>query len=338
MNVIKRNAVFVYPDLNLLSRDDMLITNRLITNMYTIVSMVNKQIVDILYCGEFSRVKCLPTAKLTMEQAISDSKLALDNIRICIVKYKDINYAENYTNIVNNYKNGNCDISHLVALHILADDDNKITFEQDQTGGFDVIIKCNRKNLKNILVSIMLDISLYHYFLLSGKIEERKKFNIKKIEYIFENNNPEELTEIYGNYFGEIDKYPKYLPYSLKYVRKCKQNGQVNQEIIRQAICDYDAFIVKNLSTNVVINRNGSVKGIEQYDDRCLIDTVQKLTKNDPASCIIIICLQDSAKKDIVDVLKYKKEKQSNTWIHKLYSLSETVQSYQIFNVKLEEN
>ena len=340
MNVIKRDAVFVYPDLELLSqnRDNMRITLRLITNMYTIVNMVNKQIERILYCGEFSRVNCLPTAKLTMVPAVSDSELVLDNIRICIVKYKDIDYTENYTNIVANYKANKCDISHLIALHILDDDDNKIIFEQDPTDRFDVVIKCNRNNLKNILVSIMLDISLYHYFLLSRNIDERKIFNIKKIEYILENNNSENLIEIYGNSFEKTENRLRYLPYSLKYVSKCDQNGQVNQEIIKKVICNYDTFINKKLSKDVVINKNGSVRDIDQYD-KCLIGEVQKMTKNNSTSCKIIICFHDSAKKDIVDVLEYKNGEQfSNTWIRKLYSLSRTVQSYQIFNIKLEEN
>lgn len=340
MSIVERNAVFVYPDLNLLSKDreEMKVTHRLVTNMYTIVDMANKRIEDILYCGAFLQVNCLPTAKLTMMSTISDSEFNIDNIRICIIKYKNIDYSNNYISIVNDYKAKRCDISHLVALHILDDDDNQVTFEKDEADRFDVIIKSNRSNLQNILVSIMLDISLYHYFLLSKDINERIQFNKKKICYIIENNPPEQLMETYGNIF--LGSVPKYLPFSLMFVKEAyNKHTQIKlDKVVRKTLDKYSDFISKKLCTDVIVNRNGNIRNINQYND-CFISNVQDATRKSPSLKKIVIACYDSTEKAMCTVLEYNKDKSfSDNWIKDLYDLPKAVQSYKIFSVTLEES
>ena len=337
MSLVERNAVFVYPDINSkeFSKEEMKITTRLVTNMYTIVDMANRRIEAMLCCGAFLRINCLPTAKLTMVPAVTNSKLKKDNIRLCIIKYKNIDYSGNYMEIVNDYKSRRSNISHLVALNILDDNDDTVCFEQDKEDRFDVVIKSNRSHLENILVSIMLDISLYHYFLLSKELRERIEFNQKKINYIINNNSTEKLKEIYGTSFETY--IPKYLPFSLIYIKNVYESDKPLAEIINDVLINYSKFISSILLVIVHINNNGSVKDIEKYED--IIHTVQKLTKKDPSIKNIIISFLDSTQKGIGNVLEYNKDVPlSDNWIQDLYKSNDLVQSYTMFKIISEEN
>ena len=69
----------------------------------------------------------------------------------------------------------NLSISHLVGLRICSSS-SQVKFTEPNGLPFDVIIETGLEDLEAILVSIMLDISIYHYFCLSNDLLYRKNF------------------------------------------------------------------------------------------------------------------------------------------------------------------
>lgn len=333
MRVVERNAVFVYPDLGKLNRQQSLKTNKMITSMYLIIDMANKWIEKILYSKAILRVNCLPTAKLKMVPTLDNSNLMIDNIRICIVNFQGIDYSDNYEKIINDYRNPASKISHLVALHILNDEDNNVVFEPDNSSRFDVIIKTNRTNLQNVLISIMLDIFLYHYFWLSTDIQERKEFNAKKIKYIIDCLSCDRLKEVYGNDF--TNDHPDYLPFSLD----CLKTEKFNLDKLNELLQSYSDFIINGLGKRVEINENGNVKNCKQYEGE-YVNELQNILRENPADCTILVVRSLSTGKLTSYVLEYNKSTGhvDFDWISQLYACDSSEQSYRIFNVHLKEN
>lgn len=258
------------------------------------------------------------------------------NVRICVAKYGTMDYASYYSKIVEEFKKEKSEISHLVALNI-SPSETKTSFCADPKGNFDAIITVDLEHLDILLESIMLDISLYHYFSLPKDSIKRKQFNSLKFSYIVNTFSPEMLS-----YYGKnIDRDTQiYLPISLcrmnEYVRRTKPESK--NETIKSLIFDYAVFLIEANSAKYHYNEHGKIP----YDEKCkeygtaIFDAIQHnqlaldwMSQN--LSFVVILYVQDSTENLPPLMLKYDNDKKDySDWMNRI---GETDCEYMIFQL-----
>lgn len=265
MSELERKTVFLYPSLADLKPDEIKLTNNMIASMNFIVNSVNELIRAVLTGGNFSFIDYLPSVLLKCVTDDKPSNLDCKNVRICIVGFNDIDYKSNYKKIINEFTSGKSDISHLVAIHI-EDREKTPKFVFDDGESFDVLIHTSMDALENVLASIMLDISLYHYFSLSGDLDKRKAFNAEKHNYLRTTLTPEKQKDIYGQ---AIDERPIYLSFSLDRINTLSRRKKHDRrsETIDGLIRDFECFILSALSHEVKCNNHGSIINPDEHRD-----------------------------------------------------------------------
>lgn len=252
-----RTVLFLYPDLeddNLIEQN---IISKIISDLKIIINTSNRNIRKILQDGSFSYIKCLPY--IEMEEANKKPTIRMvELVRVCVIGYNEKNYEDVYSDICEKYLNNTLNISHLIGLKINTDL-KAIKFTKPEESSFDVIIESNLNDLESILISIMLDTSIYHYFSLNNDIEYRKNFSQIKINGI----KSSKYVDYYGN---DIDlSNIKYLPFSYPYVKKyfelqSENSNQEREKIISELITAYFTFIKQYVCKAIDYNRRKEPK------------------------------------------------------------------------------
>lgn len=328
---LERKTVFLYPELRNLERSEILLTTSLITDINLVVDSANNTIRQILSSGKFSFINCLPTVFMKSISESSEACIDCNNVRICIAAYNDLDYTDNYRQLIDEYHNGKSDISHLVAIHI-SDKVTKAQFSKDKNGNFDVIVTSNVDHIENILVAIMLDISLFHYFLLSNELDFRKKFNEIKYNYLVGCQEQSELYATYG--IKSLPDGSIYLPLSLPFVTRLDRftNEENRIKFIGELIDHYANVLIKLLPYKVECNNRGNLinnpndKSLKNYDAIC--DFVKK--NRDNKKFFIIVPDKLTEKSDILMIQYDLKNDKVTNWINKDL---ENIGSYQIVEV-----
>ena len=335
-NKFERKTVFLYPDLCVLPREDVLRTNNLITKINFVVYSANDLIRQILSSGNFSFLNCLPS--VTLQSVFEEEKTNIDcnNVRICITGYNDIDYSANYKKLVHEYQSGRADISHLVAIHI-TDKSQKAQFLFDKQGNFDVIIKTDLDHLRVVLVSIMLDISLYHYFLLSDKLTFRRDFNKIKFRYILSNDSNEQYKTLYGLTLNEEEVV--YLPISYSGINKLERrtNPDSRKDLIQSLINDYAHFLFVSLSIELIVNERGSIEIGPEKDKIHNNLLLEKYINNNYAYKDMFLLVPDNVTESDTNAVVQLEQDEGlvKSWVNKDF---ERIKGYQLIHVTGRKN
>ena len=209
---LERKTVFLYPQADEMNAEVYEETSKLISRIHKVVNISNELIKDILCGGSFSSVKCKPTVTMKCVGESLGNYTDYSNIRICVAKYNNFDYTPNYSKVIEAVKIDKTNISHLVALHIYSVP-RPIKFYEDASNEFDAIVETDLDHLEKLLTTIMLDISLYHYFSLPSDLQFRRDFNRVKFDYIKNKYGHNNIKKIYGENVS-LDK-TIYLPFSM---------------------------------------------------------------------------------------------------------------------------
>ena len=257
---IERKTLFLYPNPEDLKPEDGLIEIlHLITDISRISHIANEVINKIMSSGCFSSIRCKPSISLKYVEEYMYSDFECENVRICITKYCGKDYTSYYQKVIDDFKNEKSDISHLVAITI--GETKKTYFHEDSQGNFDVIIEASLDSLDLILESIMLDIALYHYFVLENDLASRKKFNTYKWEYISTKFSDDE-RKLYFN--SANPSQLKYFPFSLPYVKRYNLQRTFNsyKAIIDDLIKGFGNFVAKTINEKLFYNENCCIRTV----------------------------------------------------------------------------
>ncbi len=310
-NRIERKTLFIYPNLREMEtiRSEKIVD--LISDISRIITEVNTDLSQLIRMGCFTSVNCLPLvemAELNQDiKHVEQSEKKLQRVRICINKYHDVSYYSFYDKVFEN-KN-DLDISHLVGLNIVSDNINKVVFLPDTSEKFDVIVETSLDSLYHVLISIMLDISLYHYFNLSNDLNDRKKFSIEKCKYLTQ--SLDDFQSIYGSK-PELLRDSKYLPFSYKGTLALKRRKRIEskKESLNQTINEYFRFLTSVLCTKVPVKQNGSIVHPDEITNRShlsyidlYIDKNLDLIKD---SNVLIFLKNDGKTIDLSDIIVIK--------------------------------
>ena len=249
--VENRTVLFLYPDFENYDTAEQKLITKLISDLKIIINYSNNRIGKVLQDGSFSYIRCLPF--IEMEEATKQPTPELvDLVRVCVIGYDDKNYESIYSNICEDYVRNKLEITHLVGLKIVSNMES-IRFTKPAKSPFDVVIETNLRNLDLILISIMLDTSIYHYFSLSEEVKYRKNFSTIKIDGIKESNNLEDYGEII-----EISNI-NYLPFSYPFVKRYfslrgQNKNEQSKDITDELIKEYFSFIKNWVCTSIDYN------------------------------------------------------------------------------------
>lgn len=338
-NYMERKIVFLYPKLSNLSNGEDDKTYNLLSDIQRIANAANRMIEDILCSHCFQTIKCKPNISMKLvDDNVTDFQME-SNVRICISKYGSTDYTPYYSKIIDEFKKGSSDISHLIALDI-SPTETKINFHADSEGDFDAIVTVDLNHLDVLLEAIMLDISLYHYFSLSKNLNKRKQFNSCKFSYIV-NNFSSEMLAHYGN---KLDKNSMiYLPISL-----CKMNEYVqliDQECknstIKSLIDDYTVFLVEAHSERYHYNEHENLPydEINTEHGALISDFIRKNSKtlqlmSQNKSFLVVFYLQASTEKLSPLVIKCDEKNDYSGWTN---HIGETDCEYILFQLNRGE-
>lgn len=340
MSTLERKTIFLYPKGDELEKDSYKVTSHLIKRIKKITFISNRTIKEILYGGCFSHIKCKPLVEMKCISQHNESVLDCSNVRICIAKYNGIDYKSNYNSVIKSAKENRNNISHLVALYI-SNSKQKPIFRVDEQGDFDAIVETDLDHLDSVLLAIMLDISLYHYFQLSDDIEDRKDFNTVKFNYILSSYNIEEFEKIYGKNTNHDS--PFYLPFSLEDVTELRgiTNRIHRNKIIKVLITKYSQFLIDCFSTKVVLDKHYYIsnskdiaqdkyyKHLEKY-----IENLRNANGTNTPCIVYFIAFNYSTENPITFYIEYNKESLAiSNW---LSALSADFCEFRLFKIVVE--
>lgn len=207
-----RSMLFLYPEYENFDPKKQGIITSLLSDLKIIINTTNFNIKKILRDGSFAYIRCLPYIEIEEINRTPTQKMK-DLVRVCVIGYNDQSYEDSYSEICQGYANNTLDISHLIGLRITTDS-NEPSFSKPKNSFFDVIIESNLCDLESVLISIMLDTSLYHYFYLDDDIKARKEFSTIKVQGITKIGKMEAYGMISNG--EEIS----YLPFSYPFVKE----------------------------------------------------------------------------------------------------------------------
>lgn len=325
-----RDTAFLYPDLETgCPPNERELTLELITQITMIVNSANNILTELVDGGNFSFVNCMPTVHMECISDVATHFINYENVRICVASFDQYDYTKNYQNLIGAYQSGKTGISHLIALHISSRPQKAIFAEDSQ---FDTIITTSLDNLENILVSIMFDISIYHYFGLSSDLPARKDFNTIKYCYLLHKYNEKEQTDLYGR---ELPQSPLYLPISLPHVKKLDRRikQESRQEVVYEMLDSFATFLSESsMAIKIEKDAEGDLVGPNPPIPNDISSEVQEtIHEQKNLNKFIIVFLKDSTGKLIKKVLKYTPEEKVPCWVEKQYE-GETL--YKIIFVK----
>lgn len=322
----QRNTVFLYPDLTKCSQEERLCTLNLITKLTAVVKMANRQLKDLIEGGKFSFVNCMPEVYMHCvsddpatfgEQDNKERGKKQDNVRICVTNFDGHDYTENYQELVRKYKAGETNISHLVALD-LSTIPRGTQFSPDNNEKFNAVISTSMESLETVLVSIMFDISLYHYFLLSDDLRDRKKFNEVKYKYIINQFTQAEQRTHYGAVLSS-DRI-LYLPISLPKVKIINRRTKIEsrQDAVEELLKMFATFLARSISLQVIRDEQGNIMDSSDELPREIYKDIECIVReNAKLGEYIIVFLPDSTEKAKPFILEFDNDGVVPSWITK---------------------
>lgn len=312
----RRDTAFLYPDLETCTPEQRIQTLELITRITAIVTAANSELAELVDGGNFSYVNCMPEVYMECVSDASISTEDYENVRICVAKFDQFDYLPCYKSLTNAYQSGITKISHLVALCITRHQ-QKAVFSKDEAGYFDSIITTSLDQLESILVSILFDISIYHYFGLSNNLSDRKKFNEIKYQYLLHKYDQKYQIDNYGRAFPTS---PIYLPLSLPEVKTLNRRTkrESRQEIVIQMLNKFATFLSESLmAVHVMKDADGYIMNPSSVPLN-LRDHMEKIVydKKDLQKFFVVF-LENSTGNLTSKVLKYPEKGGLACWIEK---------------------
>ena len=330
----RRDTAFLYPSLEEeCSPSERELTLELITQITAIVNSANSVLTELVDGGNFSFVNCMPTVHMECISDISTRFVDYENVRICVTGFDEHDYTTRYQDLIKAYQSGNTGISHLISLRIISRQQKAIFAEDNQ---FDTSITTSLDYLENILVSIMFDISVYHYFGLSSDLPDRKDFNTIKYDYLLHKYTEKEQLDNYGKVFPET---PLYLPISLPDVRKLDRRikHDSRQEVVNEILVSFASFLSESLmAIKVEKDSEGDIVGPSpSIPDDIFAEVEKTIHENKGLKKFVIVFLKDSTENSIKKVIQYTPEGKVPCWVEKKYE-GETL--YKIVFVKQRDD
>lgn len=292
----KRIVLFLYP--NAEEIPDKAIVEKienLVDSLYYIIRKANEFVSRAFSSNVFVNSKYIPVIEAQAINKVYDEVAEEDihGLRLCVTSIDDFNCSDMYSGLISKKKLDENDISHLLSIKLFSKS-KRYSWKESENENFSALIETGVNELTKIIICIMLDIALYHYFKLPKGLVYRQSFGLKKKEFLDESLSNNEIKSVFGSSDAKRSNI-KYLSISLSYIDAIDKEPQKIKSLL-DAFTDFyykhvipDALI--DINSGKIDFSNGSKEIPVDEED---VQTVQKLVNE----------LSDSEMNEIIEQFK----------------------------------
>lgn len=234
-DVYRRIVLFLYPNVEDFPND--VIREKVVDlkeSLYYIISDVNELVARVFSSDAFVNSKYIPVIE---SQAINKvynevKEDDIHDIRICVTSFEDYDFSDKYCHLISKEKLAKNDVSHLLSVKLFSKT-KKYLWKTSEDENYSAVIETGVNELGKVIVSIMLDIALYHYFRLPADLSYRQSFSMIKKQYLDLSMSSIARKASFGTP-DEKRLEIRYLPISLPYVDDIQKNPDKIKELIKK--------------------------------------------------------------------------------------------------------
>lgn len=255
-DVYRRKVLFLYPNIddfpNEIIREKVV---DLIDSLYYIISDANEFVARAFSSDVFVNSKYIPVIESQAINKAHDevSKEDIHGLRLCVTSFDEYDFSDKYSNLISKKNLVENDISHLLSIKLYSKS-KKYSWKASTDESFSAIIETGVNELTKIVVSIMLDIALYHYFKLPKGLVYRQSFGLIKKEFLDASLSNNEMRAVYGS-SGDKRENIRYLSISLSFIDDIDREPENIQSLLKTFTDFYYRHVIADALVDINNNK-----------------------------------------------------------------------------------
>lgn len=222
----------------------------LVDSLYYITREANEFVSRTFSSNVFVNSKYIPIIESQSINKIYDEVTEDDihGLRLCVTSFDEIDFSDKYSELISKKSLDENDISHLLSIK-LCSKSKKYSWRDSENENFSALIETGVNELVKIIISIMLDIALYHYFKLPKGLVYRQSFGLIKKEFLNASLSNNQMKSVFGSPDTKRSKI-KYLSISLSYIDDIDKEPQEIETLLRA----FTDFYYKHVIADALID------------------------------------------------------------------------------------
>lgn len=247
----RRKVLFLYPNAEDFS--DKAIVEKiedLVDSLYYIIREANEFVSRTFSSNVFINSKYIPVIESQAINKVYDevTKEDIHGLRLCVTSFDEIDFSEKYSGLISKNSLDENDISHLLSIELFSKS-KRYSWKESKNENFSALIETGVNELTKIIISIMLDIALYHYFKLPKGLVYRQSFGLIKKEFLNASLSYNQMKKVFGSSDAKRSNI-KYLSISLSYIDDIDREPQK----IRSLLEAFTDFYYKHVIADAIID------------------------------------------------------------------------------------
>ena len=233
----------------------------MIDSLYYIISDVNEFIARAFSSDVFVNSKYIPVIEAQAINKADDevSQEDIHGIRLCVTSFENYNFSDKYCHLISKEKLDENDVSHLLSIKLFPRS-RKYSWKTSNDPNYSAVIETGVNELEKIIISIMLDIALYHYFRLPADLPYRQSFGTIKKEFLDVSMSSNARKAHYGS-TDDKRSHIRYLPISLPYVDSIEKDPGKMKELLEGFTDLYYKHVIPDANVDIKTNEIHFDKG-----------------------------------------------------------------------------
>lgn len=292
----RRKVLFLYP--NAEEFTDKVIVEKiedLVDSLYYIIREANEFVSRTFSSNVFVNSKYIPIIESQAINKVYDEVTEDDihGLRLCVTSFDEIDFSDKYSGLISKKSLDENDISHLLSIK-LCSKSKKYSWRDSENENFSALIETGVNELAKIIICIMLDIALYHYFKLPKGLIYRQSFGLIKKEFLNASLSNNEMKSVFGSPDTKRSNI-KYLSISLSYVDDIDREPKEIKSLLGAFTDFYYKHVIADALIDIDLGKIDFSNGNKEIpvDD----EDAQKVQK-------LVNELSDSDKNEIIEQFK----------------------------------
>ncbi len=290
----RRKVLFLYPNIEDFSDN----TDRekivdLVNSLYYIIADANKFVTQAFSSDVFVNSRYIPVIEAQAVNKMQDDFCEDDihGLRLCVTSFDNCDFSDKYNKLISKKKLDENDISHLLSLKLFSNS-KKYSWKACEGEAFSAVVETGVNELTQVIVSVMLDIALYHYFKLPNRLDYRQSFGLTKKDFIDASLSKQQMKSVYGSAADKREGI-RYLPISLQYIDSIKEDFSQMQGLLD----DFTGFYYGYVIPFALVDKKNNIIDFKIDDEMLPNDNLDRVKK-------LLAELSEPEKNEIIDLFK----------------------------------
>lgn len=291
-DIYKRKVLFLYPNAEDFS--DQVIVGKiedLVDSLYYIIREANEFVSRTFSSNVFVNSKYIPIIESQAINKVYDEVTEDDihGLRLCVTSFDEIDFSDKYSGLISKKNIDKNDISHLLSIKLFSKS-KKYSWKTSENENFSALIETGVNELTKIIVCIMLDIALYHYFKLPKGLVYRQSFGLIKKEFLNASLSNNQMKNVFGSSDANRSNI-KYLSISLSYIDDIEREPQNIKSLLKAFTDFYYKHVIADALVDIRSERIDFINGdkeipVDDEDAQIVQKLVKELSDSDIAEII----------------------------------------------------